>query len=92
MAAKQYKSEPEMQIDPSKRYSAEMVTDKGTMVFALDAISAPRTVNSFTFLAREGFYEGIVFHRVIPGFVLQAGCPEGIGTGGPGYRLSLIHI
>ncbi len=86
MAAKQYKSEPEMQIDPSKRYSAEMVTDKGTMVFALDAISAPRTVNSFTFLAREGFYEGIVFHRVIPGFVLQAGCPEGIGTGGPGYR------
>jgi len=77
---------PEMCIDLSKRYTAEMVTSKGTMVFALDAVSAPRTVNNFVFLARYHYFDGIAFHRVIPGFVLQGGDPEGTGAGGPGYR------
>lgn len=77
---------PPMGIDLSKRYSAEMVTSKGTMVFHLDALAAPRTVNNFVFLARYRYFEGIAFHRVIPGFVIQGGDPEGTGAGGPGYR------
>ena len=77
---------PEMCIDLSKRYTAEMVTSKGTMVFALDAVSAPRTVNNFVFLARYHYFDGIAFHRIIPGFVLQGGDPKGTGAGGPGYR------
>jgi peptidylprolyl isomerase len=77
---------PTMGIDLSKRYSAEMVTSKGTMVFALDAIAAPRTVNNFVFLALYHYFDGIVFHRVIPGFVVQGGDPEGTGAGGPGYK------
>jgi peptidylprolyl isomerase len=77
---------PPMGIDLSKRYSAEVDTSKGTMVFALDALAAPRTVNNFVFLARYHYYDGIVFHRVIPGFVIQGGDPEGTGAGGPGYR------
>ena len=77
---------PPMCIDLSKRYTAEMVTSKGTMVFALDATSAPRTVNNFVFLARYHYFEGISFHRIIPGFVLQGGDPEGTGAGGPGYH------
>jgi cyclophilin family peptidyl-prolyl cis-trans isomerase len=75
-----------MCIDPAKRYTAEMVTSKGTMTIALDPIAAPNTVNNFVFLARYHYFEGIVFHRVIPGFVLQGGDPTGTGTGGPGYR------
>jgi peptidylprolyl isomerase/peptidyl-prolyl cis-trans isomerase B (cyclophilin B) len=75
-----------MCLDLSKRYAAEMVTSKGSMVFALDAIRAPRTVNNFVVLARYHFYEGIFFHRVIPGFVVQGGDPKGDGTGGPGYN------
>jgi peptidylprolyl isomerase len=63
-----------------------MVTSKGNIVIALDAVSAPKTVNSFVFLARYHYYEGIVFHRVIPGFMLQGGDPTGTGSGGPGYR------
>jgi peptidylprolyl isomerase len=77
---------PPMCIDPAKRYSAEMVTTKGTMRIALDPVAAPKTVNNFVFLARYHYYEGIFFHRVIPGFVLQGGDPTGTGTGGPGYR------
>jgi cyclophilin family peptidyl-prolyl cis-trans isomerase len=77
---------PPMCIDPDRRYTAEMVTSKGTMRIALDPIAAPATVNNFVFLARYHYYEGIVFHRVIPGFVLQGGDPTGTGTGGPGYR------
>ena len=77
---------PPMCIDLSKRYRADMVTSKGTMVFALDAVSAPRTVNNFVFLARYHYFDGIAFHRIIPGFVLQGGDPEGTGAGGPGYR------
>ena len=75
-----------MCIDLSKRYTAEMVTSKGTMVFALDAVGAPRTVNNFVFLARYHYFDEIAFHRIIPGFVLQGGDPEGTGAGGPGYR------
>jgi len=81
-----FSGQPPMGIDLSKRYSAEMVTSRGTMVFALDALAAPRTVNNFVFLARYHYFEGIVFHRVIPGFVIQGGDPEGTGAGGPGYR------
>ena len=75
-----------MCIDVNHRYTAEMVTTKGTMVIALDPAAAPKTVNSFVFLARYHYFEGIFFHRVIPGFVLQGGDPTGTGTGGPGYR------
>jgi cyclophilin family peptidyl-prolyl cis-trans isomerase len=84
----QFEAEPPMCIDPHRRYSADMVTSKGSMRIALDPIGAPRTVNSFVFLARYHYFEGIVFHRVIPGFVLQGGDPTGTGTGGPGYRFA----
>jgi cyclophilin family peptidyl-prolyl cis-trans isomerase len=77
---------PPMGIDPSKQYTAEMVTSKGTMVIALNPVAAPKTVNNFVFLAGYHYFDGIHFHRVIPGFVLQGGDPEGTGRGGPGYR------
>ena len=77
---------PPMVIDPAKRYTAEVTTNKGSMTIALDAVAAPRTVNNFVFLARWHYYDGIVFHRIIPGFMLQGGDPEGSGRGGPGYR------
>jgi cyclophilin family peptidyl-prolyl cis-trans isomerase len=83
-----FSAEPPMCIDPAKRYTATMTTSKGTMVIALDPIAAPRTVNNFVFLARYHYYDGIVFHRVIPGFVLQGGDPEGSGRGGPGYQFA----
>ncbi len=77
---------PPMVIDPARRYTAEVVTSKGTMTIALDAGAAPKTVNNFVFLARWHYYDGIVFHRIIPGFMLQGGDPEGSGRGGAGYR------
>jgi cyclophilin family peptidyl-prolyl cis-trans isomerase len=77
---------PPLVIDPAKRYTAEVVTSKGTVVIALDANAAPKTVNNFVFLSRWHYYDGIVFHRIIPGFMLQGGDPEGSGRGGPGYR------
>ena len=77
---------PPMIIDPAKNYSATMVTSKGTLEIVLDAAGGPNTVNSFVFLSRWHYYDGIVFHRVIPGFVLQGGDPTGTGAGGPGYR------
>ena len=77
---------PSMIIDPTKTYTAEMLTSKGALTIALDAIGAPRTVNNFVFLARWHYYDGIVFHRIIPGFMCQGGDPEGSGRGGPGYR------
>jgi cyclophilin family peptidyl-prolyl cis-trans isomerase len=83
-----FDAEPPMCIDPNRRYGAEMVTSKGTMVIALDPVAAPRTVNNFVVLARYHYFEGIVFHRIIPGFVLQGGDPTGTGTGGPGYRFA----
>ena len=77
---------PEMGIDTSKRYTATMDTSMGTMVIALDAINAPITVNNFVFLAGYHYYDGVIFHRIIQGFVCQGGDPEGSGRGGPGYR------
>ena len=77
---------PEMGIDPSKRYTATMETSMGTLVIALDAINAPVTVNNFVFLAAHHYYDGIIFHRIINGFVCQGGDPQGTGTGGPGYK------
>ena len=77
---------PEMGIDPSKRYTATMETSMGTIVIALDALNAPRTVNNFVYLAGYHYYDGIIFHRIINGFVCQGGDPTGTGMGGPGYR------
>jgi len=84
--AKQWSKPPEMQIDPKKKYKAHMETDKGMMVIELFANQAPKTVNNFVFLAREGFYEGVMFHRVISNFMVQGGDPTGRGSGGPGYK------
>jgi peptidyl-prolyl cis-trans isomerase B (cyclophilin B) len=84
--AKQYSAAPELTIDPSKKYTATFVTSRGTIVCELFAADAPLTVNNFVFLAREGFYDGTVFHRVISNFMIQGGDPTGTGTGGPGYR------
>jgi cyclophilin family peptidyl-prolyl cis-trans isomerase len=75
-----------MGIDPSKRYTATMETTLGTIVIALDAINAPRTVNNFVYLAGYHYYDGVIFHRIISGFMCQGGDPTGTGTGGPGYR------
>ena len=81
-----FDSAPEMGIDPSKRYTATMETSMGTLVIALDPIAAPITVNNFVFLAAQHYYDGVVFHRIINGFVCQGGDPDGNGRGGPGYR------
>jgi cyclophilin family peptidyl-prolyl cis-trans isomerase len=77
---------PDMQIDLDKIYNVTIATDRGTMVMDLDPRLAPKTVNNFVTLARQGYYDGLTFHRVEPGFVIQGGCPEGTGRGGPGYR------
>jgi peptidyl-prolyl cis-trans isomerase B (cyclophilin B) len=74
-----------MQIDPNRQYRARMMTSKGEIVIDLAARYAPKTVNNFVFLANEGFYNGVVFHRVISNFVIQGGDPTGTGRGGPGY-------
>jgi cyclophilin family peptidyl-prolyl cis-trans isomerase len=79
---------PAMQIDENAIYRATITTDRGTIVMDLDPRLAPNTVNNFVALAREGFYDGLTFHRVEPGFVIQGGCPEGTGRGGPGYRFA----
>ena len=76
---------PPMTIDTSKQYTATIVTEKGDIKLELFAAKAPRTVNNFVFLARNKFYDGVTFHRVIPGFMAQAGDPTGTGGGGPGY-------
>ena len=81
-----FSAPPEMEIDPAKRYVAEMETSMGSMTIELDPSAAPKTVNNFVFLARQGYYDGVIFHRVIQGFVLQGGDPEGTGRGGPGYK------
>ena len=83
---RRFDASPPMIIDPDRRYSAEMATSKGPMTIALDAVGAPNTVNNFVFLSRWHYYDGIVFHRIIPGFMAQGGDPEGSGRGGPGYR------
>jgi cyclophilin family peptidyl-prolyl cis-trans isomerase len=77
---------PAFEIDEQKTYRATITTDRGTMVLELDPRLAPNTVNNFVALARQGYYDGLTFHRVVPEFVIQGGCPEGSGRGGPGYR------
>ena len=84
--AKQWSTPPEMQIDTNKKYKAHMETDNGTMVIELFADKTPNTVNSFVFLSREGFYNDVIFHRVIANFMAQGGDPTGTGMGGPGYK------
>ena len=88
MASKQWNSAPDMVIDPSKRYTATVSTSMGDLVIALDAVAAPKTVNNFVFLAREGYYDGVIFHRIIQGFMCQGGDPTGTGRGGPGYKFA----
>ena len=75
-----------MGIDPAKRYTATMTTSLGEIVIALDAIKAPKTVNNFVFLALNHYYDGVIFHRIINGFMCQGGDPTGTGRGGPGYK------
>jgi len=75
-----------MTIDPQKSYTATIETERGDLVCELFAADAPMTVNNFVFLAREGFYDGVIFHRVVPNFVIQGGDPTGTGSGGPGYK------
>jgi cyclophilin family peptidyl-prolyl cis-trans isomerase len=77
-----------MAVDPQRKYRATIETSAGTMNAELYATEAPKTVNNFVFLAREGFYDGVIFHRVIRGFMIQGGDPTGTGTGGPGYRFA----
>ena len=84
--SKQYPAPPPLAIDAAKRYTATLETSAGTMTAELLPGEAPLTVNNFVFLAGEGFYDGVVFHRVIAGFMIQGGDPTGTGTGGPGYR------
>jgi len=83
----QWDKPPAMQIDPSKQYFAILKTEKGDIRIQLFADKAPKTVNNFIFLARQGFYDNITFHRVIPGFIAQTGDPTGTGSGGPGYTI-----
>jgi len=84
----QWSSPPEMAIDPDKNYTSTFHTEKGDIVVELFAGRTPHTVNNFVFLAREGFYDGTIFHRVISNFMAQGGDPTGTGTGGPGYRFA----
>ncbi len=86
--AKRYSGPPPMRIDPAKRYAATFHTSRGDFTAELLAAQAPITVNNFVFLAREGFYDGTTFHRVIKGFMAQGGDPTGTGTGGPGYQFA----
>ncbi len=85
--AKKYPSPPPMAIDPAKTYTATIETTAGNMDVEFWPDVAPTHVNSFIFLAKEGYYDGVIFHRVIPGFMIQGGDPTGTGTGGPGYQL-----
>ena len=84
--AKEWKNSPEMQIDPTAACAVKMETSKGTIALELYPEHAPKTVNNFVFLAREGFYDGVSFHRVIDNFMIQGGDPTGTGRGGPGYK------
>ncbi|MEE4184947.1 MAG: peptidylprolyl isomerase [Gammaproteobacteria bacterium] len=86
--SKQWEKPPAMQIDPDGKYTATITTPRGTIEIELYADAAPVTVNNFVFLAQEGFYDGVSFHRVIPDFMIQGGDPTGSGMGGPGYRFA----
>jgi peptidyl-prolyl cis-trans isomerase B (cyclophilin B) len=85
MAKKQWSTPPAMKIDVKKKYTATIETNKGNIELELYPQHAPKTVNNFVFLAREGFYDGVTFHRVISNFMIQGGDPTGTGRGGPGY-------
>jgi peptidyl-prolyl cis-trans isomerase B (cyclophilin B) len=85
---KTYSAPPPMTIDTSKQYVVTMKTERGNLVLELFAADAPKTVNNFVFLAREGFYDNTIFHRVIAGFVVQGGDPTGTGSGDPGYKFA----
>jgi len=85
---KSWSTAPAMTIDTTKAYTATVLTDLGPFTIALDAKKAPNTVNNFVFLANQGFYHCVIFHRVIPGFMDQTGDPQGTGTGGPGYSFA----
>lgn len=85
---KQWSSPPSMTIDPKKKYSAVFKTEKGDFTIELFADKTPKTVNNFVFLAREGFYDGTIFHRVISGFMAQGGDPTATGKGGPAYQFA----
>ena len=84
--ANQYPSPPELTIDLDKGYTATLDTNHGEIVIELDPARSPQTVNNFVFLARDGYYDGVIFHRVIENFMIQGGDPTGTGTGGPGYK------
>src|SRR5712691_11363855 len=84
----QWKQAPEMVIDPARQYTAKIETTEGTLTAQLLPAEAPKTVNNFVFLAREGYYDGVPFHRVIRNFMVQTGDPTGTGSGGPGYRFA----
>ena len=88
-SVKKYDSPPAMTIDASKKYVATIKMDIGDIKLELYAKDAPCHVNSFVFLSRDGYYDGVGFHRVLPGFVAQAGDPTGTGSGGPGYTIPL---
>jgi len=88
MTAKTYSAPPPMTIDTKKRYTATLKTDRGDLEIELFASDAPKTVNNFVFLVREGFYDNTVFHRVISDFMAQGGDPTGTGCGGPGYKFN----
>ena len=87
MANKSYDRAPEMALEPGYEYYANFVTEKGPVKVRLFAEEAPQTVNNFVFLARDGYFDGTTFHRVIADFMVQGGDPTGTGTGGPGYRI-----
>lgn len=84
--AQQYDGPPELTIDLAKNYQAKLDTTQGPITIDFSPEEAPQTVNNFVFLAREGYYDGVIFHRVVPGFVIQGGDPTGTGRGGPGYK------
>ncbi len=84
--ADQYSSPPELTIELDKSYTATLDTNHGEIVIELDPARSPQTVNNFVFLARDGYYDGVIFHRVIENFMIQGGDPTGTGTGGPGYK------
>ena len=84
----QWNTPPEMQIDPTKTYQVSIETERGTIELELYPEYAPKTVNNFVFLASQGFYNGVIFHRVIANFMIQGGDPTGTGRGGPGYQFA----
>ena len=88
MARRQWNAPPALQIDVSKHYTVAIETNRGTIELELYPQHAPQTVNNFVFLAGQGFYDGVIFHRVIANFMIQGGDPTGTGRGGPGYRFA----